>query len=412
VRFVPLLLAAACLPTVEVEQPERCDALDGGVSTPSGRAALLGAPITVISSRRSPLCPPSLALDVTTTVTDPLLRVIESELKGPFARGQFVSAEVSFTPVTPGLHRVEVSFAQLGRATNEVLAVQAATLGPRLGTLDTSIDCQAEDVTASGAWICLERTGSSSTASFWRRGQQLQAVPAAQVQVIGNVVWLFRLGQLERFVDSGGSVLARDPNSILILDGELAEADSFTPVDGSSFFAAKGSELTLVTIRDDRLERSTTVGVPRGLCPASARVMPESTSTVAITCGSRPGYVRFCRVPVATPSDTACTEVEGQLTGASREGMWTTLDRTLAFTSLDAGVSLELPAGYTVTPSRRLAGTFSPIVTDASQRTFLSLARAALTLSALPDGLSLRGTGEGRALMEGSATRLIAPLSP
>lgn len=400
-----LFVVTGCLPTIDVSPPPVCDVGDAGISTPGGAAVSIDRPVTVITSRRAPTCPPTLDVSLQATVTDPAALDVPFTLAGPFARGQFVSAEVTFTPTRPGLHRVEVTFdPSLGRATNEVLAVEPMRLGARVGAVDSTVRCQSEDVTPRGAWLCLE--SGTSQVSVWRSGMQLQSFAAVGFARVDDVVWLFGRGSLERFVDRGGDVLVREPDALLKLDVDLAEGD-VVAIDRDAVLVVNDGAVHLHTRVGQGLERAPPVQLPRGLCLGASRVMPVSRAEVALSCGSRPDWLRFCRVPLDATAMTRCREVPGRLAGASIDGLWLANGQTLTFANLDADASLTLPAGWSISSTRRLAQTFSPLVVDAPGRAFLPRVSAStIVLSAPPEGLTLLSFGDQRVLFEGLDGRL------
>lgn len=400
---------AGCLPTIEITPPPTCDLADGGISTPSGRAVLVGEPTTVVLSRRGSSCPPSLDVTLQATVTDASALPVVQMLAGPFARGNFVTAEVTFTPQTPGLHRVEATFdPSLGRAINEVLAVGRARFGERLASIDSAVECLTEDATSRGAWLCLEQRAGVSQVSFWRAGAQLQAIPAVAFDVAGDTVWVFGRGEVERFVDRGGDVLVREPDRVLQLDADLVPSDELVVVDSGAFFVVREGAIHLLTLGPAGLERAAPSSIPRGLCGGGARVRPSTPGEVSVTCGSRPEWIRRCTFPLANPSEARCREVEGRLVGSSAEATWLWLGQTLVMVDGDAQRSLTLPAGWSAASGRRLAGEFAPLVVDAVGRVFLVQARGtALELEAMPDGLELLSFSRTHALLKGSSSRLL-----
>jgi len=400
-----LFVVTGCLPTIDVSPPQVCDVGDAGVSTPGGAAVLIDQPLTVIASRRAPTCPPSLDVTLQATVTDPASLELPSTLTGPFARGQFVSAEVTFTPRRAGLHSVQVTFdPSLGRATNEVLAVEPMRLGARVGSVDSTVRCQAEDVTPKGAWLCLE--SGVSQVSAWRNGMQLQSFPAIGFARVDEVIWLFGRGSLERFVDLGGDVLVRQPDALLKLDVDLAQGE-LVAIDRDAVVVVTDGAVHVHTRVGQGFERSPAVQLPRGLCVGSPRVMPVSRTEIALSCGSRPDWLRFCRVPLDAPAMTRCRELPGRLAGASADGLWLATGQTLAFANLDTETSLTLPAGWSIASTRRLAQGFSPLALDAPGRTYLPrVVNSTIVLSAPPDGLTLVSFGAERIVLEGVAGRL------
>lgn len=397
--------AVACLPTVDFSPPPTCDVPDGGVSTPSGRAALIGEEVTVISSRRSPACPPSLDVTLQATVTDGAGTVVPSTVTGPFARGPFVTAEVRFTPSAPGPHQIEVTFdPRLGRATSQVLVVEAPSPGLPLGSIDATVECLADQVTRSGAWVCL---GSDAHVSFWRQGAQLQRVPAAAFEVRGDVVWSFSPDAVERFVDRGASVLPREPDALMALGADLGGA-TLRAIDADAVLAVNGEVLQVLTAGPAGLERAPPVSVPRGVCSGPLEVMPRDREHFSVACESRPGWLRFCDVPASDPSSSRCGEWRGRLVGVWPSGLWLVDGARLSFHAPGGTATLALVNGWTVSSTRRLAGSFSPLVSDAQGRTFMpSVVGESVVLRAVPDGFSLSGLDETRLLLTGQATRSI-----
>jgi hypothetical protein len=405
--WLVVLVGAGCLPTIEISPPPSCDVLDGGISTPSGRAVPVGETTTVVLSRRAPSCPPSLDVTILPTVTDASSSPVLHTLAGPFARGNFVTAEVTFTPLTAGLHRVEATFdPSLGRATNEVLAVGRVRFGDRTASLD--VECLLDDATSRGAWVCLEQREGSSQVSFWRGGAQLQAIPAVAFDVVDDTVWVFGRGEVERFIDRGGNVLVREPDRVLRLDADLVPSDELVVVDQDSFLVVREGVIHLLTLGPSGLERAAPSSLPRGLCGGGARVRPTSRSAVSITCGSRPDWIRRCTFALSNPSDARCREVEGRLVGSSAEASWLWLGQRLLMVDADGLRTISLPAGWGAASGRKLAGEFSPLVVDSVGQAFLVQARdAGLELEAMPDGLELLSFSRTHVLVKGSSTRLL-----
>jgi hypothetical protein len=404
-----VLVGAGCLPTIEISPPPSCDLLDGGISTPSGRAVPVGETTTVVLSRRAPSCPPSLDVTIQPIVTDASSSPVLHTLAGPFARGNFVTAEVTFTPLTPGLHRVEATFdPSLGRATNEVLVVGRARFGARAASLDVAVECLMDDATSRGAWVCLELRAGSSQVSFWRGGAQLQVIPAVGFDVVDDAVWVFGRGEVERFIDRGGDVLVREPDRVLRLDADLVPSEELVVVDRDAFLAVREGVIHLLTLGPSGLERAAASSIPRGLCGGGARVRPISRSAVSIACGSRPDWIRRCTFALSNPSDARCREVEGRLVGSSAEASWLWLGQRLLMVDADGLRSISLPAGWGAASGRRLAGEFAPLVVDSVGQAFLVQARdAGLELEAMPDGLELLSFSRTHVLVKGSSARLL-----
>jgi len=411
VRWLWLVVfgGAGCLPTVDFRPPPSCDVVDGGISTPGGRAVQVGEPVTVVLSRRSSSCPPSLDVAVQAVVTDPSSASVTATVSGPFARGSFVTIEVTFTPLTPGVHRVEATFDPgLGRATNEVLAVGRSTFGARVASIDGAVDCLSDGATSRGAWVCLEQRAGLSQVSFWRSGAQLQAVPGVAFDVVGAVVWVFGRGEVERFVDRGGDVLVREPDRMLRLDADLMPSEELVVVDDDAFFVVREGTIHLLTVTAAGVERAPPSSIPRGLCSGGARVRPFSRTEVSVTCGSRPEWIRRCTFSLDAPAEAKCRESEGRLVGSSVDASWLVLGQTLSRLGSEGRQSVTLPAGWGVVSGRRLAGEFAPLVVDSVGRAFLiQPVDSSLVPEAMPEGLELLSFSRTRALLRGSSTRLL-----
>lgn len=404
-RWFPavVLLCQACLPTVDFSAPPVCDAADGGVSTPTGRAVLVGEATQVTLSRRSPVCPPSLDVTVQAEVSDPSGQTAAFLQEGPFARGAFVSVDLRFTPMRPGRHQVVATFdPALGRALNEVVAVERMTPARRLGSIDARVPCLQEDVTGLGAWICLD----ASRVSFWRRARQLQSVPGVGFQVVADVVWVFGRGEVERFVDRGGDVLVREPDAVLPLGSDLAVVDQTVAVDEGRLVLLKAGVLHAFELTSGLLTRSPAVGLPRGLCPGEVQLAARGREEVRLACPSRPGWVRSCVLPLAVPASVRCDEDEGRLLGVWPAATWLATDAGLKRRG-DQGVTMEaFPTGWSLATSTRLGGLPSPVIADTQAVAFVP-AVGALTLEAAPAGLEVLSAGPSRVLLKGLDSRLI-----
>jgi len=224
VFLVLVVVTAGCLPVIDVPPPPTCDASDAGTSTPRGRSVLVGEPALVIISRSASECPVVVdGVAVQAKVTDSQQQPLAADVTGPFARGRFISAEVRFTPTRPGVYGVEATFdPDLGTGTNQVVAVQSMSAGTVLASLPASIPCVSEGLTSRGAWLCFTEVQGRGQVAVWRSGQALQAVTATGFQVVGDTVWVFNRGSLERFVDRGGDFLVREPDRVLVVD-EVAQ---------------------------------------------------------------------------------------------------------------------------------------------------------------------------------------------
>lgn len=363
----------------------------------------MGEATLVTLSRRSPVCPPSLDVTIQAGVSDPAGQPAAFLQDGPFARGGFVSIDLRFTPMRPGRHQVVATFDPgLGRAINEVVAVETMTPARRLGSIDARVPCLQDDVTEQGAWICLD----AAQVSFWRRAQQLQSVAGVGFSVVGDVVWVFGRGEVERFVDRGGDVLVRAPDAVLPLGADVAIVDQAVAVDEGRILLLKSGVLHGFQLTSGVLVRAPAVGLPRGLCPGEVQIAARSAEEVRVACPSRPGWIRSCVLPLAAPSSVRCDEDEGRLVGVWPEMTWLATDEGLKRRG-DRGATFEtIPLGWSFATSTRLGGLASPVIADAQAVAFVP-ARATLSLEAAPRGLRVLSAGPSRVLLEGLDSRLI-----
>ncbi|MCU0696644.1 MAG: hypothetical protein MUC96_08960 [Myxococcaceae bacterium] len=406
--FVSLLVVvlAGCLPTIDLEPPPRCDVFDGGISTPSGRAVFVGRPTTVVASRRAPTCPPEEGVTAQVRVTDPNLALVGAEIEGPFARGQFHGVEVRFTPTVPGPWRIDAVFEPaLGRALNEVWAVDAFEPTMRLGAIPDEQRCATEGLTASGTVVCLAPQGAQ--VSFWRDGQQLQAVPGLGIDVRGNSVFVLGAGQVERFVDTGASFLRRVPDAPLAFDASLLPLDAVVAVDEERLLVASAGQVFTFSIASASLTPLAVVTLPPGLCLEAPRLVPGGPAGFRLACTSRPGFARFCQAFEPTPD--ACFEVRGRLVGADDEGLWVTEGQTLTrVRGRAASASVQLPTGWSTVGVRRWAGSLHPLVVEPTGRSFFVRDTArGVTLSGLEGSSQLLAAPPGLVLIGSSTQRLV-----
>ncbi|MDX2012744.1 MAG: hypothetical protein SFW67_21270 [Myxococcaceae bacterium] len=400
-----LLVLGGCLPTIDLEPPPRCDVFDGGLSTPSGRAVFVGRETMVVASRRAPTCPPAEGVTAQVRVTDPAQALVPAEVEGPFVRGQFHGVEVRFTPTVPGPWRVDAVFEPaLGRALNEVWAVEVFEPTMRRGAIPEEQRCAAEGLTAQGTMVCLSFEGAQ--VSFWRDGQQLQAVPGLAIDVRGDSVFVVGPGRVERFVDSGGAFLRRVPDVALTFDASLLPLDAVVALDEERLLVASGGRVLTFSVTSAPFAPQAVVTLPQGLCIEAPRLIPGGVAGFQLACTSRPGASRFCRTFDAQPD--ACFEVRGRLVGADAEGLWVNDGQTIArVRSSNLSRSLQLPAGWTVLGVRRWAGSLHPLVVEPTGRAFLVREGAAgVVLSGLEGTAQLLAAPPGLVLLSASDQRL------
>lgn len=396
-----------CLPTVDLEPPARCDLFDGGLSTPAGRAVFVGREVTVITSRRAPTCPPEGGVTAQVRVLDPRSLVAPARVEGPFVRGQFHGVEVRFTPTRPGPWRVDVVFEPgLGRALNEVLAVEPLEPGQRGAFVGDDVRCALEGVTARGALVCL--SSERAEISFWRAGRQLQAVPGVGFDVAGDAVFVVGPGQVERFIDVGGAFLRRVPDVPFGLEEALLPLEAFAAVDEARLLVASRRQVRALSSGDGGFSAGPGLGLPAGLCQSALRLVPVGPDGIRLACTSRVepmgvAFTRFCRSLGDEPD--ACFEVRGRLVGADVDGPWVVDGQTV---SLVTGPlerrSTTLPPGWTVVANARWAGSLHPLAVEptgrvlvlrAADEPFLAgLDGAGGLVAAPPEGLFVRLAGE------------------
>jgi hypothetical protein len=405
-----VVITSGCLPVIDVPPPPTCDVSDAGTSTPRGRSVLVGEPALVIISRSAAECPVVVdGVAVQARVTDAQQRPLVADVAGPFSRGRFVSAEVRFTPTFPGVYGIEATFDPgLGTGTNQVVAVRSVSPGPVLGTLPSSVPCVSEGLTSRGTWLCFSEVQGRGQVAVWRSGQALQALSATGFQVVGDTVWVFNRGGLERFVDRGGDFLARDPDRVLGVDEVPQVTGQLVALDERRVLRVRDGVVDVLTLAGARLDRSEELMVPKGLCAAAARWTADRLGALALACGSREGFVRLCVGTFADPSALRCREVAGRVVGADLQGGWVQDRSTLSRITPNAVTSMVVPEGWQVTASRRVNGSLSPLLTEGSGRVMLpSIVDGQVVLSTLDPAsrLTVVGAGEGLLVADGAEQR-------
>jgi hypothetical protein len=407
VRWLVLtaFLAVGCLPTIDLEPPPVCDVIDGGVSTPSGRAVFVGRPATVIASRRAPTCPPADGVTVQVRVTDPRLAVVDAGVEGPFIRGQFHAVDVRFTPDRPGPWRVDAVFEpELGRALNEVLAVQPFEPAVRRASLPDAEACAAEGATTSGTMACLGV--GTATVSFWRGGQQLQTVPGVGLEASGDAVFVFGVRQVERYVDVGGAFLRRVPDAPFVFDDALLPIDAVAAVNETRFLVASRGRVLTFALDPGAFAPVAVVSLPPGLCLGPPRLIPVDAQTFRLACASRSGFARFCRAFDDSPG--ACVEVRGGLVGADPQGIWVVEGQEVRRHAMaPQPMSLVLPAGWTVLAVRRWVGSLHPLAVEPTGQVFFLQEGEGLSLGGVEGGSRIVAAPAGQLLVSGAGQRVL-----
>jgi hypothetical protein len=404
-----LVVAAGCLPTIDLEPPPRCDVFDGGISTPTGRAVFVGREATVIASRRAPTCPPGDGVTALVRVTDPRSAVVEAAVEGPFVRGQFHGVEVRFTPTRPGPWRVDAVFEPaLGRTVNEVMAIDVLEPGRRLASIPEGTPCVVEGATARGAMVCL--SPQSASVSFWRAEQQLQAVPGVGFEVSGDAVFVFGAGQVERFVDVGGAFLRRVPDGLFVFDDTLRPIDAVAALDEDRLLVAANGKVHTVALTGGAFAVTAVQPLPIGACLGAPRLIPAGPDGFRLACTSRveastgATSARFCRSFGDEPD--ACFEVRGRLVGADADGVWVVEGQSVSrVTGPLERRTLDLPPGWSVMGVRRWAGSFHPLAVEPTGRTLQWRVGELPTLAGLDGAQQLLAAPANGMLVSGGGLR-------
>lgn len=358
-RRVLQLAAALCLPgcfpTVDVGPTGRCATIDGAGDVTPPDVLVAGEQASFTLAVKSPGCLPPDAWAL-------------AEVDAP--NGRRVPAEVTFEPVG-NVARVTVTFTPPVAGAYQVaawvepsvgvarLAMGVARVAPVSLIGRVEVPCAQEALTAQGAWVCLAGT----RVTVWRDGMQLQALPATGLAVSGDSLWLFAPGQVERFVDLGGSFLVREPDVALAFDAPgaaLARASDelWTVTDAAvTRWRLDGTGLQQVGVRS----------IPAGLCEdAPGFALAQDVPILTLACTSRPGAARLCGFPVPK-SQGACRELPGARVGLEAGAVWLAEGDGLHRVGLSGqALSLRVP-GATFTAT---SGGW-PVVTTASGRALL-----------------------------------------
>lgn len=336
--LLALLALAGCFPTVDVAPPDRCAEVPGADTVPAADVLLVGEEASV-------------TLAVTANGCLPLHPSVLVEVDGPDGRrvpstatlvteGRAARVTATFTPVAPGPHQV-TAYVEPSVGVARRL-VTAARLAPVSVAARVDAPCARDAVTASGTWLCL--AGSEVTA--WRGGMQLQALPASDVVVRGDVAWLLSPGQVERYVDRGGSFLVREPDAPLAFsaDGEVL------PRGDDELWDVSASRVRRFRLDPSGLSLVADAPLPRGLCAgAQSAAVDETAAAVWTACLSRPSAVRLCRFELPATDEGTCREVAGQWAGFEAGALWLREAGALRSVGLDGpGVALPLDPNDTV----------------------------------------------------------------
>lgn len=394
-RLAPVVLLvslAGCFPTVDVAPPERCDDVaDAGV-VPTADVLLVGEPAQVVLAVTPEGCLPA-GVSATVRVDGPDGRRVPAE--GTLETvGRVARVTVAFTPVVPGPHQVSAIVEPSVGAARHVVSVARLAQVSLAGRVD--VPCAEDGLTASGAWLCL--AGSQVTA--WRDGMQLQALPASSFVVSGDVAWLLAPGQVERFVDSGGSFLLRAPDAALA----FSPAGTVLARGDDELWDVSGRTVTRYALAKGALQRVGEAELPLGLCPASARLAVDPQAPALwLGCASREGAARLCRFDVPITDGGRCREVEGTFVGFDAGVLWLRDASGLRAVGLDGpGVTIALA------PETRVASTPGgwPIVTTPGDQLLLpvlgplqlelEVLRTRLPLERLTRELVIAGDASGR----------------
>jgi hypothetical protein len=229
---------------------------------------------------------------------------------------------------------------------------------------------------------------------------QLQALPASSFLVSGDVVWLLAPGQVERFVDFGGSFLVRQPDVALgfALTGTvLARGDD-------ELWAVAERRVTRTVLANGALQRIGDADLPLGLCQSSVHyAVDEAEPALWLGCESRSGAARLCRFDVPVTDGGRCREVEGALVGFDAGLVWVRDASGLRAVGLDGqGASVALGPETRVTampggwPTVRTPGGTLLLPAPGPLQVELEVLRTSLPLQRLSRELIVAGGASGR----------------
>jgi hypothetical protein len=259
-----------------------------------------------------------------------------------------------------------------------------------------SVPCAEDGLTARGAWLCL----AGSQVTVWRDGMQLQALPASSFLVSGDVVWLLAPGQVERFVDFGGSFLVRQPDVAL----GFALTGTVLARGEDELWAVAERRVTRTALANGALQRIGQADLPLGLCQSSAHyAVDEAEPALWLGCESRSGAARLCRFDVPATEGGRCREVEGALVGFDAGLVWVRDASGLRAVGLDGqGASVALGPEIRVTatpggwPTVRTPGGTLLLPAPGPLQVELEVLRISLPLQRLSRELIVAGGASGR----------------
>lgn len=387
-----LVSLAGCFPTIDVAPPDRCDDVPDAGVVPTADVLLAGEAAQVTLAVTPTGCLPA-SITATVRVDGPDGQRVPAQ--GTLETvGRVARVTVAFTPVLPGPHQVSaIVEPSVGAARRVVSVARLAefSLAGRVG-----VPCAQDGLTASGAWLCL----AGSQVTVWRDGMQLQALPASSFLVSGDVVWLLAPGQVERFVDSGGTFLVRSPDAAVGCSptgAVLARGDD-------ELWDVSDRRVTRTVLAKGALQLVAEADLPPGLCKSSVRLAVDPTEPALwLGCESRAGAARLCRFDVPVTDGGRCREVEGAFVGFDAGLLWLRDESGLRAVGLDGpGVSIALAPETTVTPT---PGGWPTVTTPGDQlllpllgplQVELEVLRSSLPLESLTRDLIIAGDASGR----------------
>lgn len=249
-------------------------------------------------------CPPPVE-SVTATVRDTAGR--ELSATATLAAGE-PAADVTFTPDSPGLYTVEVSFhPNAGSARVDLLAVRDVT-AREVATFSAS--CDSVQRLAGGDWLC--------DSTLFRATDRYALGVGGNLIVSGDVIWSAEIGEIRRW-DIGPSGAPPAPAALSITVGTAAH------------LAASATELYVTSSTGvDRFVFSNGAIAAAGriaTLPADAEAtLPTPSGALVFTrvpdVPNRSQVCPYTRAQDAFASSGDCQVLPGFLSGVGPDGVW------------------------------------------------------------------------------------------
>ncbi|MBX7114944.1 MAG: hypothetical protein K1X64_11510 [Myxococcaceae bacterium] len=279
------------------------------------------------------ICALGGAESVVVEVTDAKGQVVASQ--GVLIRtGGADSAVVSFTPQTIGVHHVAALFQpSLGRAQRDVLAVEAKPAPSKQNFAAQRLDlCEDMLVTRHNGLLCIE----SERARLIRPDGAVQEVATTRLVANGDTVWTQHSDNaIRRYVDDGVR-LALQPEASLP-SKPLSHGVWIAGGDTSVWVST--DELVFFWVESESLYSSrVSFSAPAPSEPVTGLLLADGNVLVAWQLNA-PRRSVICRMPAhaQTTREPQCDTFDGQVVGASNEGIWLDYGFQLRLATLDEG---------------------------------------------------------------------------